>query len=150
MTRNELFDYIKANKLKEDVKAKFGKPYNSVSTELLQGFVDLVGQVKEIKAMSTPVNFDTMNYKELKEFIKKNNLQDFVKSFYGKNYTNIPTEELRCVCAEYNKTFIAPTDIPGTIKNVSNVKNIINTPERRVLKALCTILNQKDLLKLLN
>ena len=150
MTRNELFDYIKANNLKEEVKAKFGKPYNSVSTELLQGFVDLVEQAEKLNAMSTPVNFDTMNYKELKEFIKENNLQDYVKSFYGKNYTNLPTEELRCVCKEYNKAIIAPTDVPETTKDVSNIKNTIDTPERQVLKALCTILNQKDLLKLLN
>ena len=150
MTRNELFDYIKANNLKEEVKAKFGKPYNSVSTELLQGFVDLIGQAEELKTMSTPVNFDTMNYKELKEFVKKNNLQDFAKSFYGKNYTNLSTEELRCVCKEYSKAIIAPTDVPKTTKNVSKVKNTVDTPERQVLKALCTILNQKDLLKLLN
>lgn len=152
MDRKQLFEYIITHNLKEEVKAKFGKPYNSVSTELLQGFIDLVEQAKELKTMSTPANFDTMNYKELKEFVKENNLQDFAKSLYGKNYTNLSTEELRYVCMKYSKAIIAPTDlVTGEfVDSRSKVECTVDSPERRVLKALCTILNQKDLLKLLN
>lgn len=39
MTRNEIFDYIKLNKLQDIVKEKFKKPYSSVSTDELNQFI---------------------------------------------------------------------------------------------------------------
>lgn len=147
MTRNELFDYIKANNLKEEVKAKFGKPYNSVSTELLQDFVKLVEQAEQT-ITSTPASSKDMSYKELKEFVKSYNLQDFVKSIYNKNYTNLSTEELRVIYDKANNTNESTAILKEGIDNIK--EEFIDIKARKVLTSLCTILNQKDLLKLLN
>lgn len=147
MTRNELFDYIKANNLKEEVKAKFGKPYNSVATELLQDFVELIKQAEQT-ITSTPASSKDMSYKELKEFVKSNNLQDFAKSIYNKNYTNLSTEELRVIYEKStNNTACNKID---TDECINGINKFVDIKARNVLKALCTILNQKDLLKLLN
>lgn len=146
MTRNELFDYIKTNNLKEDVKAKFGKPYNSVSTELLQNFVESLNLIKD--ATITYRDSKSLSYKELKEFIKINNLQDFVKELYDKNYTNLSTEELRVI---YEKvTNSAACNKIDRYECINDINEFVDIKARNVLKALCTILNQKDLLKLLN
>lgn len=142
MTRNELFDYIKANNLKEEVKAKFGKPYNSVATELLQDFVESLDLTKN--ATITYKDSKSLSYKD----IKVNDLQNFVKELYGKNYTNLSTEELRNV---YDRSHNRVVSIETTEdKCNNNVTDCTETVVVKVLKALCTILNQKDLLKLLN
>ena len=146
MTRTELFNYIKESNLQNEIKDKFGKPYNSVSTNLLQDFVDVIEAAKE--TITTPANSSNMSYKELKEFVKTNNLQEFVKSFYGKNYTNLSTEELRVIYDKANNTNESTAILKEGIDNIK--EEFIDIKARKVLTSLCTSLNRKDLLKLLN
>ena len=103
MNRTELFDYIKKNNLQEEVKAKFGKPYNSVSTQLLDSFVSMLKEadrVKEESKESKPVV--PTDRKSLYEYIKNNNLQDYIKRQTGKNYTNVPTDSLNSLCNDWH------------------------------------------------
>jgi len=156
MDRKQLFDYIISHNLKDEVKQKFDKPYNSVSTELLDSYVAVLKEADNIKGCKACNNIPT-DRKGLYEFIKANNLQETVKTKTGKNFTQVSTEQLIETCKDFGKPAKQPLEIDeDCVKNV--YKRIIIPPSsdcidvaaRKVLKALCITFNRKDLLNQLN
>ena len=93
-TRQECYNYIKENGLKEEATkyAKslygMGANYTNVTTETLVKFVE-----KHAKKNAVP-----MDRKALYEYVKKNNLSEVIKNMTGKNYTNLSTDKLAEVC----------------------------------------------------
>ena len=156
MDRKQLFDYIISHNLKDEVKQKFGKPYNSVSTELLDSYVAVLKEADNIKDCKACNNIPT-DRKGLYEYIKANELQDLIKSRCGKNFTQVSTEQLIETCKDFGKPTKQPLEIDeDCVKNV--YKRVIIPPSSdnvmgavvNVLKSLCITLNRKDLLNQLN
>lgn len=155
MTRNELFQYITENNLKEDVKAAFGKPYNSVSTEELNKFVEAYKKQFEVKE-APKTNYTSLNRDECFGAIKAHHYEAEVKALYGKPYNSVSTDKLN----EFLKTKQVEKDIVKEEKKVETCANkasvtkkdtntncSIDLGARKVLTALCTTLNLKELLK---
>ena len=156
MDRKQLFHYIVSHNLKDDFKQKFGKPYNSVSTELLDSYVAVLKEADNIRGCKACNNIPT-NRKDLYEYIKANNLQDLIKSRYGKNFTQVSTEQLIKTCKDFGKPAKQPLEIDEDClkkvdkkANISSSSDCIDVAARKVLKALCITFNRKDLLNQLN
>lgn len=156
MDRKQLFDYIISHNLKDEVKQKFGKPYNSVSTELLDKFVAVIEETKNVKVCKSCNNIPT-DRKDLYEYVKANELQDLIKAKYGKNFTQVSTEGLIKTCKDFAKPAKQPLEIDEdclkkVVKkdNLSSSSDCIDSAARNVLKALCITVNRRDLLNQLN
>ena len=50
MTRTEMFDFIRENKLQDEVQKMFGKNFTNVKSTLLEDFVNTVKEAKKVKA----------------------------------------------------------------------------------------------------
>lgn len=68
-----------------------------------------------------------MNRKEVYEVIKKMELQNVVKNIYGKNYTNVPTDDLIQVIANAKKSLIPTVEEWEIEMEPCNLENKINT-----------------------
>lgn len=155
MTRNELFQFITENNLKEDVKKACGKPYNSVSTEELNKFVEAYKEQFEVE--KTPkTNYSSLNRDECFSTIKAKHYEAEIKALYGKPYNSVSTDKLN----EFIKNKQAENGIikeekkiethineASATKNDTNTNCGIDLGARKVLTALCTTLNMKELLK---
>lgn len=154
MTRNELFQYITENNLKEDVKKTCGKPYNSVSTEELNKFVESYKKQFEVK--KTPKTYTPLSRDECFGAIKARHYEAEIKALYKKPYNSVSTDKLN----EFLKTKQAEKDTVKEEKKVETCANkasvakkdtnancSIDLGARKVLTALCTTLNMKELLK---
>lgn len=155
MTRNELFQYITENNLKEDVKAACGRPYNSVATEGLNKFVESYKKQFEVK--ETPkTNFTPLNRDECFSVIKAKHYEAEIKALYKKPYNSVSTDKLN----EFIKNKPVEEDVVKEEKKVETCANKtsaskkdtsancgIDLGARKVLTALCTTLNMKELLK---
>lgn len=140
MNRQEILDYIKNNNLKEEIKQKFGRAYNSVPTTLLEDFIGTVEDECTNKVHDIPTG-----RKELWEYIKKNNLQEYIKEKTGKNYTIVSAELLHKICNELccNKNQVKTIITP-------NYDVIEKTPIEKIektLRSMAEILNLKTVLK---
>jgi hypothetical protein len=156
MDRKQLFDYIISHNLKDEVKQKFGKPYNSVSTELLDKFVAVIEEANNCRGCK-PCNNVSTGRKGLYEYIKANKLQDLIKAKYGKNFTQVSTEQLIETCKDFGKPSKQPLEIDedclkkvGKKADISSSSDCIDSAARKVLKALCITVNRRDLLNQLN
>ena len=155
MTRNELFQFIIENNLKEDVKAACGRPYNSVTTEGLNKFVESYKKQFEVK--KTPKNdYSSLTRAECFSTIKAKHYEAEIKVLYKKPYNIVSTDKLN----EFLKTKQVEKDVVkeekkiethmnevSTAKNGTNADCGIDLGARKVLTALCTTLNMKELLK---
>lgn len=150
MTRNELFQFITENNLKEDVKKACGKPYNSVSTEELNKFIEAYKEQFEVK--ETP-NFSR---DDCFSIIKTHHYEADIKALYGKPYNSVSTDKLN----EYIKNKQAEKEIVEADqaiakemndRKLSNIpSNCVDTVARECLKAVCQILNLPELSKRLD
>ena len=154
MTRNELFQFITENNLKEDVKKACGKPYNSVSTEWLNKFVENYKKQSEIKE-TTSERYPTLNRDECFSVIKAKHYEADIKAWYSKPYNSVSTAELNV----YIKNKQAEQEIveekqnkhnTNVIKESSTPSNCVDTVARQCLKAVCQILNLPELSKRLD
>lgn len=50
MTRTEMFDFIRKNKLQDEVQKMFGKNFTNVKSALLEDFINTVKEAKKVKA----------------------------------------------------------------------------------------------------
>ena len=50
MTRTEMFDFIRKNKLQDEVQKMFGKNFTNVKSALLEDFISTVKEAKKVKA----------------------------------------------------------------------------------------------------
>ena len=148
MTRNELFQFITENNLKEDVKKSCGKPYNSVSTEELNKFIEAY---KKQFVEETP-NFTR---DECFSIIKTQHYEADIKALYGKPYNSVSTDKLN----EYIKNKQIKQEIVKEEQNNHNTNviekpitpsNCVDTVARECLKAVCQILNLPELSKRLD
>ena len=148
MTRNELFQFITENNLKEDVKKACGKPYNSVSTEELNKFIEAY---KKQFVEETP-NFTR---DECFSIIKTQHYEADIKALYGKPYNSVSTDKLNV----YIKNKQAEQEIVEEKQNKHNTNviekpcapsNCVDTVARECLKAVCQILNLPELSKRLD
>lgn len=150
MTRNELFQFITENNLKEDVKKACGKPYNSVSTEELNKFVEAYKKQFEVK--ETP-NFSR---DECFSIIKTHHYEAGIKALYGKPYNSVSTDKLNNYIK--NKQIEEEiVEVDQSIAKEMNERKLSNTPfncvdtvARECLKAVCQILNLHELSKRLD
>ena len=149
MTRNELFQFITENNLKEDVKKACGKPYNSVSTEELNKFVE--DYKKQLEVQETP-NFTR---DECFSIIKTHHYEAGIKALYGKPYNSVSTDKLNNYIK--NKQIGEETVKEKQNKHNTNViekpitpSNCIDTVARQCLKSICQILNLPELSKRLD
>lgn len=165
MTRNELFQFITENNLKEDVKKTCGKPYNSVSTEELNKFVEAFKKQFEVK--ETPkTNYSSLSRDECFSIIKSHYYEDGIKSLYGRPYNSVSTDKLN----EYIKNKQIEHEIAkeelATAKEINEMglfnerntvieksctpSNCVDSVARQCLKAVCQILNLPELSKRLD
>lgn len=83
-SRNECFDVIRSNSWQEEIKAKYGKPYNSVSTDKLQEFLasKFNGPVNNCEEQDTVCHgyVDDKARKVLKGLCMALNMQDLLKN----------------------------------------------------------------------
>ena len=155
MTRNELFQYITENNLKEDVKKAFKKAYNSVSTEELNKFVESYKKQFEVK--KTPKNdCSSLTRDECFSIIKAKHYEAEIKVLYKKPYNSVSTDKLnefiknkqaKNGIVEEKKKIETHINEVSTAKNNTNANCCIDLGARKVLTALCTTLNMKELLK---
>lgn len=50
MTRTEMFDFIRKNKLQDEVQKMFGKNFTNVKSALLEDYISTVKEAKKVKA----------------------------------------------------------------------------------------------------
>ena len=160
MTRNELFQFITENNLKEDVKKACGKPYNSVSTEELNKFIEAY---KKQFVEETP-NFTR---DECFSIIKTQHYEADIKALYGKPYNSVSTDKLnkyiknkqieqeivkerQVATKEMNEKKLSDKHNTNVIKESSIPSNCVDTVARECLKAVCQILNLPELSKRLD
>lgn len=159
MDRKELYAAIKADeKLLADAReAAKGKGINwtSLPNNILQQIVDLAKEAKKVKVYK--LNNVPTDRKGLYEYIKANKLQDLIKSRYGKNFTQVSTEQLIETCKDFSKPAKQPLEIDeDCLKKVAKKTTIPPSSDNivsavvNVLKSLCITLNRKDLLNQLN
>jgi hypothetical protein len=160
MDRKELYAAIKAD---DELLAKAraaamnrGINWTSLSNENLQQIVDLSKNSKYIEA-KPKTNTVPTDRKGLYEYIKANKLQDLIKAKYGKNFTQVSTEQLIETCKDFGKPTKQPLEIDEdclkkVVKkdNLSSSSDCIDSAARNVLKALCITVNRRDLLNQLN
>ena len=155
MTRNELFQFITENNLKEDVKKACGKPYNSVSTEELNKFVKAYKEQFEVE--KTPkTNYSSLNRDECFSVIKAHHYEADIKALYGKPYNSVSTDKLNTYIK--NKQIEEEiVEVDQAIAKEMNERKLSNTPSncvdsiaRQCLKSVCQILNLPELSKRLD
>lgn len=166
MTRNELFQFITEDNLKEDVKKACGKPYNSVSTEELNKFVEAYKKQSEVK--ETPkINYTSLNRDECFSVIKARHYEADVKALYGKPYNSVSTDKLneyiknkqvekeivkvdQAIAKEMNERNLSNECYTNVIEESGTPSNCVDTVARQCLKAVCQILNLPELSKRLD
>ena len=149
MTRNELFQFITENNLKEDVKKACGKPYNSVATEELSKFVE--NYKKQLEVQETP-NFTR---DECFSIIKAQHYEAGIKALYGKPYNSVSTDKLnKYIKNKQIKEEIVKKELYGhntdVIEKSGTHSNCVDIVARQCLKAVCQILNLPELSKRLD
>lgn len=156
MTRNELFQYITENNLKEEVKKAFKKAYNSVSTLELNKFVENHMNLNKEKEQPKVTSHHSLSRNECFNMIKIYHYEAEVKALYGKPYNSVSTDKLN----EFIKNKQVKEDIveegkdletcineASAIKKDTKANYGIDLGARKVLTAVCTTLNLKELLK---
>ena len=156
MTRNELFQYITENNLKEDVKATCGRPYNSVATEELSKFVENHMNLNKEKEQPKITSRPSLSRNECFDVIKTYHYEAEVKALYSKPYNSVSTDKLNEFIknkqvkeniVEEGKNLETCINEASAIKKDTKANYGIDLDARKVLTALCTTLNMKELLK---
>jgi hypothetical protein len=157
MDRTEIFDYIKKNNLQAEIKETFGRPYNSVPTNLLEKFVTVDDISKDVACDNSAKIPNNRN--ELYKYIKDNNIQDFIKERTGKNYTNLSTETLYELCVRRKVAKVPDNEVSAkdscesSEKSKQNEQNITTNNNEvidkiiKTITAMAEILNLKTVLK---
>lgn len=94
-----------------------------------------------VSAPKKKIKSGAMDRKEAYEYIKKNNLQDVVKSKYGRNYTQVPTNDLiKVIDDSMKKNEVSkccePSPNKDSKKAVSNVDSEIIAKIKEVIEEL--------------
>lgn len=156
MTRNELFQYITENNLKEDVKAACGRPYNSVATEGLSKFVENHMNLNKEKEQPKVTSHPSLSRNECFDVIKTYHYEAEVKALYKKPYNSVSTDKLNEFikyrlfengAIKEEKKVETCANKASVTKKDTNANCNIDLGARKVLTALCTTLNMKELLK---
>ena len=164
MDRHRLYDYIVSNNLKDAVKAKYGTPYNSTSTDKLAEFVTAHQskantskvEPEKIKTTVTP-KVESLDRNACFKIIKEQNWQTEVRDKYGKPYSSVSTENL-------NEFINSKNEVPDTKESHNvvrkdtsknepfheergNTSSCIDSGARKAITAICELLNIKDILR---
>lgn len=95
--RLDLYKEVKNLNLQDAIKKKFGKNFTQCSSAVLEDFISQTKNNKKSTAKAEKVEVPT-DRKSLYEYIKANNLQDFIVKTCGTNYTRVSTERLYDAC----------------------------------------------------
>lgn len=95
--RLDLYKEVKNLNLQDAIKEKFGKNFTQCSSAILEDFINQAKSNKKSAAKVEKAEIPT-DRKSLYEYIKTNNLQDFIVKVCGNNYTRVSTECLYNVC----------------------------------------------------
>ena len=161
MDRNQLFDYIIKHNLKDEVKTKYGKPYNSTSTDKLAEFVAAhqskaaapkAEPKKKTKATAT-LKVESLDRDTCFKLIKEHNWQAEIREKYGKPYNSVSTDKLNEFISNKGNTAAEATVEKKVVEakpqnNESNgTSACVDLGARKAIRAICALLNNKDILK---
>ena len=156
MDRNQLFNYIIKNNLKDEVKAKYGKPYNSTSTDKLAEFVAAhqskaaapkAEPKKETKAAAT-LKVESLDRDTCFKLIKEHNWQAEIREKYGKPYNSVSTEKLNeFISNKGNAAVKKPAEAEPKNNKQDGTSTCVDLGARKAIRAICALLNNKDILK---
>jgi hypothetical protein len=157
MDRNQLFNYIIKNNLKDEVKAKYGKPYNSTSTDKLAEFVAAhqskaaapkAEPKKETKATAT-LKVESLDRDTCFKLIKEHNWQAEIREKYGKPYNSISTDKLNEFISNKGNTAVEKRVVEAKPQNneSNGTSACVDLGARKAIRAICALLNNKDILK---
>ena len=157
MDRNQLFNYIIKNNLKDEVKAKYGKPYNSTSTDKLAEFVAAhqskaatpkAEPKKETKATAT-LKVESLDRDTCFKLIKEHNWQAEIREKYGKPYNSISTDKLNKFISNKGNTAVEKKVVEAKPQNneSNGTSACVDLGARKAIRAICALLNNKDILK---
>ena len=157
MDRNQLFNYIIKNNLKDEVKAKYGKPYNSTSTDKLAEFVAAhqskaaapkAEPKKETKATAT-LKVESLDRDTCFKLIKEHNWQAEIREKYGKPYNSISTDKLNEFISNKGNTAVEKKVVEAKPQNneSNGTSACVDLGARKAIRAICALLNNKDILK---
>ena len=157
MDRNQLFNYIIKNNLKDEVKAKYGKPYNSTSTDKLAKFVAAhqskaaapkAEPKKETKATAT-LKVESLDRDTCFKLIKEHNWQAEIREKYGKPYNSISTDKLNEFISNKGNTAVEKKVVEAKPQNneSNGTSACVDLGARKAIRAICALLNNKDILK---
>lgn len=157
MDRNQLFDYIIKNNLKDEVKAKYGKPYNSTSTDKLAEFVAAhqskaaapkAEPKKETKATAT-LKVESLDRDTCFKLIKEHNWQAEIREKYGKPYNSVSTDKLNEFISNKGNTAVEKRVVEAKPQNneSNGTSACVDLGARKAIRAICALLNNKDILK---
>lgn len=156
MNRKECYEYIKTHNLKDEAtkeahrySGNAGTNYTNLPTDVLAAFVEI--HQKSLKKNDTkpapkseiknnPIK--ALSRDECFNIIKKNNWKDVVKDTFGKVFSSVSTDNLNAFITNKNECSCKakPENAP---ENKSN--GYIDVECRKVLKAVCIMLNNKKL-----
>ena len=153
MDRNQLFDYIIKNNLKDEVKAKYGKPYNSTSTDKLAEFVAAhqskaaapkAEPKKETKATAT-LKVESLDRDTCFKLIKEHNWQAEIRE----KYNSISTDKLNEFISNKGNTAVEKKVVEAKPQNneSNGTSTCVDLGARKAIRAICALLNNKDILK---
>jgi hypothetical protein len=157
MDRNQLLNYIIKNNLKDEVKAKYGKPYNSTSTDKLAEFVAAhqskaaapkAEPKKETKATAT-LKVESLDRDTCFKLIKEHNWQAEIREKYGKPYNSISTDKLNEFISNKGNTAVEKRVVEAKPQNneSNGTSACVDLGARKAIRAICALLNNKDILK---
>ena len=169
MDRNQLFDYIVKNNLKDEVKAKYGKPYNSTSTDKLAEFVAAhqskaaapKAEPKKKTKTAATLKVESLDRDTCFKLIKEHNWQAEIREKYGKPYNSVSTEKLnefisnkgnatvKNPAVEEKQTPVEKKPAKAEPKNnkQDGTSTCVDLGARKAIRAICALLNNKDILK---
>ena len=157
MDRNQLFNYIIKNNLKDEVKAKYGKPYNSTSTDKLAEFVAAhqskaatpkAEPKKETKATAT-LKVESLDRDTCFKLIKEHNWQAEIREKYGKPYNSVSTDKLNEFISNKGNAAVEKKVVEAKPQNneSNGTSACVDLGARKAIRAICALLNNKDILK---
>ena len=136
MDRNQLFDYIIKNNLKDEVKAKYGKPYNSTSTDKLAEFV-AAHQSKAAAPKAEPILYRFKPYNS----VSTEKLNEFISNKGNATVKNPAVEEKQTPVEK------KPAEAEPKNNKQDGTSTCVDLGARKAIRAICALLNNKDILK---
>lgn len=154
MTRKECLDYIKKNKLSEkatvitrNYTCNPKTNYTNAPTELLIRIIEdhqeLIAKKQKVKDIELDDSDTAMlDRNACFTLIKDNNWQDEVKAQFGKTYNSVKTEDL--ITFIRNRSAKKSTKI-NKLPSIDGKADALLNQIVKVLKAVCILLNNKEL-----